>query len=177
MASWFPFATLSDDIQGSCKCHGHQNCQRLVIAQATSSWAKFEDGNLVYQLRMDVLGAIKASAAERSIYNRYRYLHYATATQNAISGYGEESVAMLRRVSEQWDSYGLVQEGCVGGFKLWWRSHGRQGRRECHSTMSSELMHSNLEKISYQLQTIYLDSKVPAMAVLWTLSMCSDLPK
>ena len=110
-----PRATTS---KGRTNALGIRTHKDLIIAEISTSWKMQEDDETVYELTNNILGKIEARAKQRGVFNRYKYLNYAQERQNPISGYGDENVAMLRRVSEKYDPHGLFQRGCVGGFKL-----------------------------------------------------------
>ncbi len=110
-----PTSTTS---KGKSNALGIDTKKDLILAEISTSWKGEEDDAKVYKLANDILGKIETRAKQMGVFNRYKYLNYAQERQDPISGYGEESVAMLRRVSEKYDPHGLFQKRCVGGFKL-----------------------------------------------------------
>lgn len=90
----------------------------LVIVQFTVNWASSTDDDKIEEITRTMIEHIDASAIKLETSHQYRYLNYCGSWQNPFNSYGDENKEFLRSVSRQYDSDGLFQRGCAGGFKL-----------------------------------------------------------
>lgn len=58
-------------------------------------------------------------AEEAGAKDEHIYLNYAGDWQDVFAGYGEDSLAKMRRVARMYDRSGMFQKQVRGGFKLW----------------------------------------------------------
>ncbi|RAH68513.1 FAD-binding oxidoreductase [Aspergillus aculeatinus CBS 121060] len=91
---------------------------RLVIFLLVAFFPDPSDAELVHGTAMALIEAIEGVTKDAGVYRPFKYMNYADAAQDVIGGYGEESVAALRRTSRKYDPEGLFQTGVPGGFKL-----------------------------------------------------------
>ena len=96
----------------------HDEHEPLVILNFTVNWAERRDDDFVQKMTRDAIEKIDAAAAARQAAHRYRYLNYCAKWQQPFAGYGSENWRFLQKVSRKYDSDGLFQKACVGGFKL-----------------------------------------------------------
>ena len=92
--------------------------ESLVIVIFTVNWDKRQDDDFVKTTTRRTIEQIVAFAAAHGTDHPYRYLNYCADWQKPFEGYGEENWRFLKEVSKKYDSEGLFQRGCVGGFKL-----------------------------------------------------------
>ena len=90
----------------------------LVIVSFSIDWADRKDDEFVETMTRRTIEQIDAAAVANCTGHRFRYLNYCGKWQRPLEGYGEENLRFLRAVSKKYDSGGLFQSGCVGGFKL-----------------------------------------------------------
>ncbi|KAI5923884.1 FAD-binding domain-containing protein [Camillea tinctor] len=90
----------------------------LVIVLFYSSWDSPSDDKKVYDVNEEAIENIDKEAQRKNVAARYRYLNYASATQDPISSYGPDSKAHLQTVSAKYDPEGFFQTAGAGLFKL-----------------------------------------------------------
>ena len=90
----------------------------LVMVSFTVNWDKRQHDGLVKSTTRRAIEQIEAAAAVRNTGHRYRYLNYCADWQKPFESYGEENLRFLQGVSRKYDTEGLFQRGCEGGFKL-----------------------------------------------------------
>lgn len=81
----------------------------------------------------NLINAIEQATKAAGVFNKYKYLNYAASFQDPIGGYGNKSVAEMRRVSREYDPQGFFQMGVPGGFKLARSPVGLDGFRSSSS--------------------------------------------
>jgi len=66
----------------------------------------------------NLLATFKHLADEKGMLHRYIFTNYAYQDEDVFEGYGRDSAANLRRISEKYDPEGVFQKNVPGGFKL-----------------------------------------------------------
>lgn len=90
----------------------------LVNVLLTVQWKLATDDAKVNAAAKDLFTKAEAATKAAGTYNPYLYLNYAAPWQKPINGYGAQSVADLRAVSDRYDPRKLFQNQVPGGFKL-----------------------------------------------------------
>ena len=90
----------------------------LVLCVVSVSWSLASDDARIIAATKDLFAKIDKAATAAGLFNRFKYLNYATSWQDPIGGYGPENKARLRAVSRKYDPAGLFQKAVPGGFKL-----------------------------------------------------------
>ncbi len=90
----------------------------LVVILLYNSWASASDDSRIYEVNRTTLDAIDNEAQRSGLGSSYRYLNYASESQDPIGSYGINSNVHLRSVREKYDPEGFFQ--IIGGwpFKL-----------------------------------------------------------
>lgn len=83
-----------------------------------SYWAGKNDDERVTSFMQKALKRIERNAKDRGTLVPFIYWNYAFSDQDALQSYGEENLRKLRAASEKYDSDGVFQIACPGGFKL-----------------------------------------------------------
>ena len=97
----------------------HENTNEPhVIVIFPVIWDEGRDDEIVKTTIRRAIEQIDAFAEAHGTGHRYKYLNYCGEWQKPFEGYGEENWRFLKEVSRVYDSDGLFQRGCVGGFKL-----------------------------------------------------------
>ncbi|KAF4626844.1 hypothetical protein G7Y89_g11318 [Cudoniella acicularis] len=91
---------------------------RDVLALLSISYNDSTDDSTVANAVKSFFSNLKALAANLGVDRSFIYLNYAAPFQDPISGYGAANKARLQSASLKYDSYGLLQTGVSGGFKL-----------------------------------------------------------
>lgn len=92
--------------------------ETIVVVLINASWRLRKDDELVQETARELIGNIEEYARSRGTLDRFRYLNYAAADQDPISGYGDEVKKFMQITSHAYDPDGLFQRACTGGFKL-----------------------------------------------------------
>ncbi|KAH7383211.1 hypothetical protein BKA66DRAFT_91293 [Pyrenochaeta sp. MPI-SDFR-AT-0127] len=90
----------------------------LVNVSFTVNWALGKDDFVVLKITRTAIEQIDRFAEEHGTAHQYRYLNYCASWQKPLESYGKENLEFLKGVGKKYDSNGLFQKGCVGGFKL-----------------------------------------------------------
>ncbi|KAF1957642.1 FAD-binding domain-containing protein [Byssothecium circinans] len=90
----------------------------LFIILLNPTWDSPTDDVRVHQGVEDLLAKFKKVASERGLLHRYLFTNYTYQKDDALSGYGEESLERMRKVSEKFDPAGVFQKAVPGGFKI-----------------------------------------------------------
>ena len=90
----------------------------LLLVLFNQTWTAPEDDGRVAKAVEHLLAECRKIAEERGLLHRYIFTNYAYEHDDPIRGYGEESLARLKAVSEKYDPKRLFQEAVPGGFKL-----------------------------------------------------------
>ncbi|KAF5871437.1 putative fad binding domain protein [Botrytis fragariae] len=96
----------------------HNTNEPLVIVSFTVNWPNNRHDEVVKKTTRRAIEEIEHIAKKNGTGHKWKYLNYCAEWQRPFDGYGEENVNFLRDVSRAYDSEGLFQRGCVGGFKL-----------------------------------------------------------
>lgn len=96
----------------------HDCASTLVVVSFTVNWDRQRDDEFVKAKTRDAIEQIEAAAVAHNTSHPYRYLNYCAHWQKPFEGYGEKNWRFLQDVSRKYDPDGLLQKGCVGGFKL-----------------------------------------------------------
>lgn len=107
-----------------------------VLCLLSITWNNATDDALVNRVAEDLINAIEQATKAAGLFDRYKYLNYAAIFQDPIGGYGNESVAEMRRVSGKYDPKGFFQTGVPGGFKLAGSPMRFEGFRSPSSSLS-----------------------------------------
>ncbi len=90
----------------------------LVITLLNSVHINASDDKKVIAAVLDLIQQIDTLAAQKGKSARYRFTNYGYKTQRILEGYGKDSLANLRAVSNKYDPQGFFQNVVPGGFKL-----------------------------------------------------------
>ena len=92
----------------------------LRIFTISWQWKDPSDDNRSYAAYHRFMDSAEAAAKETGVWHPYKYINYAEMGQDVWAGYGEESLAELRRVQRDVDPDGVFAKGGLGGgfFKL-----------------------------------------------------------
>lgn len=90
----------------------------LMLVLLASIWNSSNDDIRVISAQQDFLDRVNKVAATRGLDSRFRYLNYAFAGEDPISGYGPQSKARLQATSKKYDPTAFFQKAVPGGFKL-----------------------------------------------------------
>jgi hypothetical protein len=90
----------------------------LVNVSFTVNWVLAKDDEIVQRITRAAIEQIDAFAEEHVTGHHYRYINYCGSWQSPFEGYGKDNADFMKVVSGKYDSEGLFQRGCVGGFKL-----------------------------------------------------------
>jgi hypothetical protein len=90
----------------------------LVSILLLTYWSSASDDALVYSTMKGVIDKINTDASSRGTLVPFKFMNYATATDDVISSYGAANKAKLQKASKKYDPLGLFQMGVPGGFKL-----------------------------------------------------------
>jgi FAD/FMN-containing dehydrogenase len=105
--------------KGDTNVLGLDSCSSpLVNVQFTVNWALSRDDETVQRITRAAIEQIDAYAEAHGTGHRYRYINYCSGWQKPFAGYRQDNVDFMREVSRRYDSEGLFQKACVGGFKL-----------------------------------------------------------
>lgn len=81
-------------------------------------WADKRDDERVTGFMQRALKRIEQNADARGQLVPYVYWNYAFSDQDALRSYGQENILKLREASKKYDTNGMFQTACPGGFKL-----------------------------------------------------------
>ncbi|EME88487.1 uncharacterized protein MYCFIDRAFT_3272, partial [Pseudocercospora fijiensis CIRAD86] len=109
------FTSKGDNVLGFGR-HGKET--PLVNLCIQTGWAGAEFDELVVGTIREAIEKGNALAKEYGVDSEWLYLNYSEEWQDPISGYGEEEVRFLRKVSREYDPEGVFQRQVPGGFKL-----------------------------------------------------------
>ncbi|KAK2855753.1 hypothetical protein FQN49_004882 [Arthroderma sp. PD_2] len=98
---------------------GFDTTEPLVLVIFTVSWSEQRHDQISEKLTRESIEKIDDFATKNGTGNRYRYLNYCGGWQRPFEGYGEDNLRFMQNVSRAYDPEGLIQKGCVGGFKLY----------------------------------------------------------
>jgi hypothetical protein len=90
----------------------------LVLVLLAVSWPLPLDDALVTTTAEKLFADIDQASQSRGLFHKWKYLNYASNTQDPISGYGPQNMANLRALSRKYDPHGLFQLAVPGGFKV-----------------------------------------------------------
>ena len=90
----------------------------LVVVGLNANWTDTKGDELVKMVTRQILEKVEAFALANKTGHRFKYLNYCAEWQEPFEGYGKDNLEFLRSVSRKYDSEGLFQKGCAGGFKL-----------------------------------------------------------
>jgi hypothetical protein len=90
----------------------------LLIVMVNPTWNSAADDERIHQGVERLLAKSRGMAAERGLLHRYIFTNYAYYKENVFEGYGEKSLAKLRKTSESYDPKSIFQKSVPGGFKL-----------------------------------------------------------
>ncbi|TGO83909.1 hypothetical protein BPOR_0576g00020 [Botrytis porri] len=106
--------TIKNDIATLTATHAvYQN----AISSLRMNWPNARDDEVVKKITRRAIEEIEHSAEKNGTGHKWKYLNYCAEWQRPFGGYGEENVRFLRGFSRVYDSEGLFQRGCVGGFE------------------------------------------------------------
>ena len=86
--------------------------------QLGAFWNSSSDDERVYSALATIQEETAAFARDRGADLEFLYMNDASADQDVVAGYGEESVRRLRQASRKYDPEGVFQTLMPGGFKL-----------------------------------------------------------
>ncbi|KAH8653850.1 hypothetical protein BX600DRAFT_471763 [Xylariales sp. PMI_506] len=89
-----------------------------VILLISISWTESTSTPSANAIGQAVLDALDETARSVGGLHRFKYLNYAHPNQRPLTGYGEDNIDFLRRVSTKYDPHGMFQTKVPGGFKL-----------------------------------------------------------
>jgi hypothetical protein len=90
----------------------------LVSILILTYWSDPADDERVYSTLKSVIDKINSDATMRKTLVPFKYMNYATKTDDVISSYGAANKEKLQKASKKYDPQGLFQTGVPGGFKL-----------------------------------------------------------
>lgn len=90
----------------------------LMLVLLVSVWNSPNDDIRIIRTQQDLLDQVNKAAAVQGLGSRFRYLNYAYAGVNPISGYGPQNQARLQATSRKYDPDAFFQKAVPGGFKL-----------------------------------------------------------
>jgi hypothetical protein len=92
----------------------------VIIFQANWKWKHAADDARSYAAYYAFMAEAEAMAKEMGVWNPYKYINYAEATQEVFTGYGHENLRALRKLQRKLDPQGVFAKGGLGGgyFKL-----------------------------------------------------------
>lgn len=92
----------------------------LTIFSVDWKWTYAADDQRNYVTYYAFMADAEAMAQEMGLWNAYKYINYAEATQDVWTGVGEENLKELKRVQRMVDPQGVFAKGGLGGgyFKL-----------------------------------------------------------
>lgn len=90
----------------------------LMLVFLATAWNSPTDDIRIIRTQQDLLKEANKAAAVQGLDSRFRYLNYAYAGENPISGYGPENQARLQATSRKYDPDAFFQNAVPGGFKL-----------------------------------------------------------
>lgn len=89
-----------------------------VILLLSVSWSNSASTRSAERIGRTLLDELDETARTSGGLRRFRYLNYASPTQDPLRSYGEDNLEMLRNVSARYDPTGMFQRRVPGGFKL-----------------------------------------------------------
>jgi Zn-dependent oligopeptidase len=88
------------------------------VYQPYISWQGAVQDELFQGAGADLINRIREYAESIGADNPYLYLNYADKTQDALAGYGKESVKKMKAAARKYDPSGVFQRLVPGGFKI-----------------------------------------------------------
>ena len=110
--------TMSKNGGNALGVGGHNATAPLLLINPSAMWASADDDDAVISAYTGWLEAAKAKAQERSLWQPYVYMNYASVVQNPIVSYGQSNVARLKETARKYDPEGVFQVLQPGYFKL-----------------------------------------------------------
>ncbi|EHK99464.1 hypothetical protein M7I_4621 [Glarea lozoyensis 74030] len=89
----------------------------LVSILLLTYWSNPADDALVYTTMKSVLDKINADATARKTLVPFKFMNYATKSDDVISSYGATNKAKLQKASKKYDPQGLFQTGVPDYYK------------------------------------------------------------
>jgi len=93
------------------------NCCPLVV-DAGATWPGTVDNDAVYSVASSLRKEMVNLARDAELLLDFVYLNYAGSDQSPISSYGAANMAILDKVSREYDPGQMFQRQVPGGFKL-----------------------------------------------------------
>jgi hypothetical protein len=90
----------------------------LFVVLLNPTWDSPEDDLRIHKGVEELLAKFKIGAKEKGLLHRYPFTNYAYNHEDALNGYGEESLESLRNVNAKYDPDGIFQKAVPGGFKI-----------------------------------------------------------
>ncbi|KAH8722685.1 hypothetical protein GQ44DRAFT_621980 [Phaeosphaeriaceae sp. PMI808] len=90
----------------------------LFVVMINPTWNSADDDERIHKAVEDLLVKFKQVANEKGLLHRYLFTNYAYQKEDALAGYGPESVKRMKKVSEKYDPERIFQKAVPGGFKL-----------------------------------------------------------
>ncbi|MCJ1269965.1 hypothetical protein MMC22_009858 [Lobaria immixta] len=90
----------------------------LMLMLLASTWASPNDDSRIIRTQQELLDRVNKAAAVKGLDSRFRYLNYAYADEDPISGFGPQNQARLQATSRKYDPDAFFQKAVPGGFKL-----------------------------------------------------------
>jgi FAD/FMN-containing dehydrogenase len=85
---------------------------------APSAWLNEKDNDLVLELVGKIFDTAVEEGKRRGLHRDFIYMNYASATQDAVKGYGKENYDRLKAVAEKYDPDEVFQKLMPGYFKF-----------------------------------------------------------
>jgi hypothetical protein len=90
----------------------------LFVILINPIWNLADDDYRIFKTVGALVDDLRSTAAQKGLLHRYIFTNYGFKEDKVISGYGEESVSILKKISQKYDPTGMFQVGVPGGFKL-----------------------------------------------------------
>jgi hypothetical protein len=88
------------------------------VISTSISWSSAADDARILAASRNFISRASATAYAQGLGNRFLYQNYAGQEQDVFSGYGQENLERLRKVSRKYDLSGVWQKLQPGYFKL-----------------------------------------------------------
>ena len=90
----------------------------MVLCLLSVTWTQAQEDVAVNRVTQELIDNIDQATKAAGLYERFKYLNYASPYQDPITSYGPASNAQLQAVSRKYDPKGFFQSGIPGPFKL-----------------------------------------------------------
>lgn len=90
----------------------------LFVVLINPCWTQPGDDGRIFAAVEALVADFRRLAGEKGLLHRYVFTNYAYQKDNVMVGYGQQSLAKLRKASQKYDPEGMFQRGVPGGFKL-----------------------------------------------------------